>query len=313
MILISLLSLFSLVVGVLGYLGAHSHTTSPIFGIYVVGTALGVLAFCGLISLLFLFRKGSRTSKLGILFGLPALTAVGGLAYLWFTNPMPSDVTTNSLRPPPFKRRLFLIQPLSGAENLDADFEVKRPYDSANSALQTQSTTPVEGFSVNLPAAEVFPLAAEVLRRDFPEWKLVSFDPDSLTIEAETELEAFRLMNDLALSFVPAKVSEFQTRVDVRMRMRDVPVDFGLNLHRLSEFLDKFSSALRGAAQIRITAKKAKEEKANPPTPVPAPAPVSPEGGTPPPAPAPAPTPPTAATPSTGAPVTAPPAPEKAK
>ena len=225
---------------------AHYGISSVALGIY--GTAFGLLVI--LLTFLFslppLFRSGVKAPKLPLLLGPLVAGGVGYLGYLAYDKGPIADLSTNPNQPPKFRSLIYVVNPARGTEYLDASLLIDRGYDPFFREHQSTYFPQLDSALIKVPASDLFAIVEKTLQQQYPQWKVLLKDPNAFHLEAEDEwLPQFHLKTDIAIEIRPGKKNPNQSTLEIRVRHRDLPVDFGLNGDRITALAEKITTAAR--------------------------------------------------------------------
>lgn len=294
--MLNFLSSLGLLAMIGGGVGAFTRAITPTLGLYLM---LGGLAWIALLSLpaILLTMKWGRNGmpSLALYLGVLALAGAAGLGFLWYQHPI-NDLTSNTIKPPPFLRPVYQIQPERGAEFLDPSLALRRDYPSEFAGIQNTHYSGFETISARLPLADAQPVIETAIKTAFPDWRIVHTEKSYPHVEAEVENPYLHFIDDVVVEARESKNSPNQIMVDYRIRSRFPYGDLGMSAQRMAQ--------LRAALEPELTkgAEKYAEFQKNyakPAAPAPAPTATAVE---PPAAAAPAASPPPAATPKTDTP-----------
>lgn len=259
--MLTLLALFSVLVGSGGFVGAHFQIFSPFFGAMVTAGALCFLGLLFFMSLAALFRSG-KTSWLAIFLGLLFFAAAGGGGYFFFLNPI-NDLTTDVRSPPKFLHPIYPFRVEAGGEYLDKSLQLNREYDPALAAVQLIHYPGFEGMAVKAAAKDVYAEALRQIDVQLPNWKKLLDDPKLTHAEYEVAWGPYKFVDDLVIEVRPVTGHDFDSRIELRSRSRwPLKTDFGMNMLRLRELKVRFELVMK-PLEDRMASERAAWEKEN--------------------------------------------------
>lgn len=255
------LALLSLLLVILGLVGAYFSALSPWLGAGIVMAGMALLSLLFIITVVQMFR---RTSPSGLAFVLGALSTGAFLyfAYLAYLNPL-RDVSTDTRSPPEFLYPAYSFRVDKGAEYLDPAFRINRAYDPSTAVTQLRIYPDIETITVKAAPAEVFAAAVEAVNTQLPRWRLVMKDEKALHVEWQVEDPVFHSVSDVVLVTHANPKLPYEATVDLRSRFRYGPTDFGLGVGRLRD--------LKLLLQVRWSPLEAKYASLRPTAPPPPP------------------------------------------
>jgi uncharacterized protein (DUF1499 family) len=223
------LGLVSLLLFAGGPLLAYLRVLPPLigFGLLALGGLVGLVATAAVLSTV---AMGNPTPWLGLL-GLPAALFILYGVLLGMSVPRINDISTDLEDPPAFDKAHSF--PGNGGRDLS--------FPESYAPIIRQRYPALKPLAVNTPANETF----DTVRRIAESWgplQQVHVDPDTRTIEAFVETNAFRFHDDVIIRVRPL---EQGARIDMRSKSRDGQSDFGVNAKRIEAFLDLVRSELK--------------------------------------------------------------------
>lgn len=240
-----MLQLLGLTLAAGGALGAHFGAFSPVLGGLLTLGGIFLLTFLFLGSLAGLLRKGRRElSWPGLTLGFAATCLTGAIAALVLLHPV-SDLSTDTGNPPRFRHPAYAFRVEKGLEYADASLEQARGYDPAQAAAQLSAYPSVEPIAVKAPPREAFQAAMEILRAQFPEWRMRLEDIPSLHAELEVASPLFGFLDDLAIEARPVPKREGEARIELRSRARVPLADLGASARRIEDLRLRLAAGLR--------------------------------------------------------------------
>jgi uncharacterized protein (DUF1499 family) len=238
------LSFLAGTLGALGVAGAYYRYLSPALGFYLALGAILVIALNFPVNLARFVKKGRRNlSYGGLLFGLLATAALGGLLKFAIENPV-TDVTNSAQGAPQFRTPATSVPvPAGMQEFVDPSFEINRDYDP--SAFEKQARAYPNIYILDVPAQPANSLAlAESVIAKHPEWHKVRDDQAAGSIELQEELPIFHSVDDFLIQVVGSPTG---SSVLLRSRSRFGFTDFGFNAKRIRQFTEEFVAAASAA------------------------------------------------------------------
>lgn len=241
-----LLGAGSIVMALIGAIGAGQDWWSKLDGVSTVGAAL-VVALVGLvfslIVLLLYRKKGKRIRDLTIMGLVCALAYVGFMGY-WISVarsvPQIHDITTNLDNPPQFQ--VLKLRPDDFADipgrgepkyaGMDAKERWKVLHRGAYGDLKT--------VVLQLPVDRAVTLATEVARERG--WEIAASKPDEGRLEATDTVSLFKFKDDVVVRVQPGP-GGLTSEVDVRSVSRVGKSDLGVNAQRIRGFLTDLEAA----------------------------------------------------------------------
>jgi uncharacterized protein (DUF1499 family) len=225
---ISFFTLLGLFLSAVGFTGAYFHFLSPIFGFYLALAGAAIMAVMMIPQFISLFRKYTETSWAGLLLGLAAAGALGFMIRQAMNSPL-NDLTTNVSDPPRFLNVSAEI-PVDDPSLLEEEFLVLKAYDVKQAELQAKHFPGLAPLALPIPADQAFARVDQVIRTQFPLWKIVKSMPGH--IEAEIRSSGFRFVDDLV---VQVRAEGKGSRIDIRSRSRMGKSDLGVNAARIED------------------------------------------------------------------------------
>lgn len=234
------LSFLAVVLGALGAAGAYFRYLSPFLGFYLALIAIAVIAINFPLNLARFVRKGRRNvSFAGMLFGLLATAALGGVLKFAIENPV-TDVTNTAQSAPQFRTPASSIPVPQGMQGfVDPSFQLNREYDPSSFEKQARAYPNI--YILEVPTAPEHALAfADAVIAKHPEWKKVHEDKAGGIIELQEEMPFFRSVDDFVIQAVPSSAG---SSILLRSRSRFGFTDFGFNAKRIRQFTEEYVAA----------------------------------------------------------------------
>jgi hypothetical protein len=241
-----LLGAGSIVMALIGAVGAGQDWWAKLTGVSVVAAALVValvgLAF-SLIVLLLYRKKGKRIRDLTVMGLICAVAYLGFMGY-WInvgrSVPAIHDITTNLDNPPQFQ--VLKLRPDDFADipgrgdpkysGMDAKERWKVLHRGAYGDLKT--------IIIKLPVDRAVTLATEVARERG--WDIALSKPEEGRLEATDTVSLFKFKDDVVVRVQPGPAG-LTSEVDVRSVSRVGRSDLGVNAQRIRGFLKDLQAA----------------------------------------------------------------------
>lgn len=222
------ISLFAVLLAVLGPLLAFTGLLSGLYGFFLYG--LGALVgFLGVVAgIIAALRGRPRNGLAAVGLGLVVMVVVLFPGFASGGRPRINDISTDLDDVPAF------TQAGSLPENQERDMR----YPEEFKPVVREFYKSLKPLSVSAPPDEVFQKAL-ALAREQPRWQVTAVDPQARTFEGIVETRLFRFRDDFVVRVRPDGTG---SRVDMRSKSRVGKGDLGANAQRIGLLLEALAS-----------------------------------------------------------------------